>query len=68
MAMTANGMSSKIIAQLGIVDRGNNVFNSQAILALCRGIIEEIQTNSELIPITSDSGTAGAGIITGKVA
>jgi len=35
--------------------------------AISEGIIAEIVANSELVPLTTDSGTAGAGIITGKV-
>lgn len=37
------------------------------LLALCEGIIAEIVANSELVPVTQDSGTAGSGIITGSV-
>jgi hypothetical protein len=35
--------------------------------AMSQGIIEEIVANSELVPVSTDSGAAGAGIITGKV-
>lgn len=36
--------------------------------ALANAVVDEIQANSELVPISTDSGQAGAGIITGKVA
>lgn len=46
---------------------GATAYRDALIEAFCDGIVTEIQTNSMLIPTTSDSGPAGAGIITGKV-
>jgi hypothetical protein len=37
------------------------------LLALCTGIINHIVASSELVPLSTDSGSAGAGIITGKI-
>ena len=36
-------------------------------LAEITAIFNHIRNNSELVPSTTDTGTAGAGIITGKV-
>jgi len=63
MALTAESMRDYIIANYPGTDATSDDF----ILALCRGIVQEIQTNSVLIPISTDSGSAGAGIIQGKV-
>ncbi len=68
MAMTAAGMAQKIEAALTAAGYfPNNTIPNAVITALCQGILNEITANSELVPITQDSGTAGAGIITGKV-
>lgn len=73
MAMTPAGMVSKIKAaraSLPASDGSAEQAAAQAdamLLALCTGILNEITANSELVPISKDSGTAGSGIITGKV-
>lgn len=73
MAMTAAGMVAKIKAaraSLPASDGSAAQAAAQAdamLLALCQGILDEVTANSELVPVTSDSGPAGAGIITGKV-
>lgn len=66
--MTAQGMADKMIAALPIQPEVNKDIFDAFLLALSTGIINEIQANSELVPISTDSGSAGAGIITGKVA
>jgi len=68
MAMTAQGMADKMIAALPIQPEVNKDIFDAFLLALSTGIINEIQANSVLVPISTDSGSAGAGIITGKVA
>jgi hypothetical protein len=35
--------------------------------AVADGVVDEITANAELVPLTTDSGPAGAGIITGGV-
>lgn len=35
--------------------------------AVTNAVIDEIVQNSELVPMETDHGTAGSGIITGKV-
>lgn len=73
MAMTAAGMVAKIKAaraSLPLSDGSAGQAAAQAdamLLALCTGIINEVVASSELVPVTQDSGPAGAGIITGKV-
>lgn len=72
MALTAASMMAKIKAArvfpAQTSDTGQALSNSDAVLlAFCQGIIDEIVANSELVPMTTDSGVAGAGIITGKV-
>lgn len=74
MAMTAAGMLAKIHAAQADVDAQQTsdpetarTFASNMMLALCQGIIDEIAANAELVPVTTDIGAAGSGIITGKV-
>lgn len=72
MAMSAASMLAKIkaarVALAQTSDAGTAAANADAaMLALCQGIIDEIVANSELVPVSKDSGAAGAGIITGKV-
>lgn len=43
-------------------------FASKLATALANAVVMHIKTDSELLAITRDSGAAGAGIITGKVA
>lgn len=73
MAMTAAGMVEKIKAareSLPASDGTHDQAVTQAdamLLAFCTGILAEITANSELVSETHDSGSAGAGIITGSV-
>lgn len=74
MAMTKASMADYVearIAAVPLVQGSDNgaalAYRRQVLEALCQGIIDEIVANSELVPVTTDSGTAGAGIITGKV-
>jgi hypothetical protein len=67
-------MAAKIKAQMDAVTavqiQGGttpSTYRDALLIAMCTGILEEITSNSELVPISSDTGTAGAGIITGKV-
>ncbi len=74
MAMTAAGMMAKVKAAMAAVPAVQSsdpvavAANRDAVLlAMCQGIIEEVVANSELVPVTTDTGAAGAGIITGTV-
>lgn len=72
MAMTAASMLAKIkaarVSPAQTSDTPTALSNADAVmLAFCQGIIDEITENSELVPVSKDSGPAGAGIITGKV-
>lgn len=72
MAMTAASMLEKIkaarVSPPQTSDGAAAASNADAVmLAFCQGIIDEITANSELVPVSKDSGSAGAGIITGKV-
>lgn len=74
MAMTAAGMRDKVkaaMAAVAAVQSSNPAtvatYRDAVLLAMCQGIIEEVVANSELVPLTTDSGPAGAGIITGRV-
>jgi hypothetical protein len=66
--MTASSMKSKIEAQLASI--GVTVSNDQYnyLIALCRGIIEEIQENAQVktgIPVSTTGGpTAQTGATT----
>lgn len=74
MALDAQSMAQRIKARVEAVPP-IQVSDPSAIAAyqlalfeaLASGIIAEIVANSELVPLTTDSGTAGAGIITGSV-
>lgn len=75
MAMTAAGMRDKVKARIAAVaaSQGTDSVAAQThrdaiLLAMCQGILDEITANSELVSVTHDTGAAGAGIITGKVA
>lgn len=70
MAMDKTGLKGRIEAELvaqGFVITGVNAYASKMAEAIANAVIDEIVENSELVPITTDQGTAGAGIITGKV-
>jgi hypothetical protein len=74
MAMTASGMAAKIKAAMSSVSpvqvsgsSSPTAYTDALMLAMCQGILDEVTANSELSAITTDSGPAGAGIITGKV-
>jgi hypothetical protein len=72
MAMTAAGMAAAIkaarIAPAQTADTGVALANSDAVLvAFCQGIINHIIASAELVPISTDHGSAGSGIITGGV-
>jgi hypothetical protein len=74
MAMTAAGMRDKVKAAIAAVPPVQSAdpaavatYRDAILLAMCQGIIDEVVANSELVPVTTDSGAAGAGIITGKV-
>jgi hypothetical protein len=72
MAMTAESMLQKIKdAMPAPVQTSNTAAAAQhsdaVMLAFCQGVIDEVVANSELVPVSSDSGAAGSGIITGKV-
>jgi hypothetical protein len=73
MAISAERMKDSYFAKIvALTSQGSDpaaaIAQSEAIiLSLFEAICEEIVANSELVPVTSDSGEAGAGIITGKV-
>lgn len=74
MAMTASGMAAKIQAAVDAIGgqqtsdaAGMAAYRLSLYTAMSKGIIDEIVANSELVPVSKDSGTAGSGIITGKV-
>lgn len=67
MAMSAQGMTDKIVLALGTKAGTISDVDRSFLVGVCAGIISEIVTNSELVPVSTDSGSAGAGIITGKV-
>lgn len=72
MAMTPQGMMAAIKAAQAIPASRGSAADALAqgdamMLAICTGIINHIITAAELVPVTTDQGAAGAGIITGKV-
>jgi len=42
-------------------------YRQALLVADSNAIVAHIVANSELVPVTTDTGSAGAGIITGKV-
>lgn len=73
MAMTPEGMVAAIkSARESLPSSDGSAAQAAAqgdamLLALCTGIINHITASAELVPVSTDSGAAGAGIITGKV-
>lgn len=74
MAMTAAGMWEKRKAAIAAVPAVQSsdpsaiaAYRDAIGIADCQAILDEITANSELVPVTQDSGPAGAGIITGSV-
>lgn len=72
MAMTPAGMVAAIKAAQAIPASLGSAADAQAqrdamLLAICTGIINHIAAAAELVPVTTDQGAAGAGIIIGKV-
>lgn len=72
MGMTAQSMLDKIKAAAPAPTQTSDPAAAAqhadaVLLALCQGIIDEIVANSELVPASTDSGSAGAGIIAGSV-
>jgi hypothetical protein len=74
MALSASSMAGRIQAAVDAIAgqqttdaAGMAGYRMNLYTAMSQGIIEEIVANSELVPVSTDSGAAGAGIITGKV-
>ena len=73
MAISATNMRTRYYAYIATATaQGTDLTTAstqadQIMLALFQAICDEIVANSELVPVTTDSGTAGSGIITGKV-
>lgn len=74
MAMTATGMRDKVkaaMAAVAAVQSSNpaavSAYRDAVLLAMCQGIIDEVVANSELVPVTTDTGSQGLGIRTGTV-
>jgi hypothetical protein len=73
MAMTPAGMKAAIIAARASIPASDGSAGQAAtqgdamLLALCTGIINHIVASSELVPVSTDSGPAGSGIIAGTV-
>ena len=70
MALDGTVLKALIIAEMqgqGITTTGTYAWADNLAEAIANAVVTHIQTSSTLIPITTDTGPAGAGIITGKV-
>ena len=70
MALNATVLKGLIVTELqgqGFTTTGADVKNVQMAEAIANAVVAHIQTASVLVPITTDTGIAGAGIITGTV-
>ena len=70
MATSAAQMVTNYKAGLAALDPPiifDNAKSEAVLTVMFQAIIDDIVANSELVPITTDTGSAGAGIITGKV-
>ncbi len=74
MALSASSMAIRIQTAVDAIGgqqtsdaAGMSAYRLSLYTAMSQGIIDEIVANSELVPISKDSGSAGSGIITGKV-
>ncbi len=65
MACSAASAKARYMGKIAGLTGGASA--EKIILSMFEAVFEEIVANSELVPVTKDSGTAGAGIITGKV-
>lgn len=69
----AERIHNELEKDFGVTSYLNTLPEAQAdfLMKLCNaiaiGVIDEIQNNSKLTPVTQDAGSAGAGIITGFV-
>jgi len=66
MALSADSMKNKIIEELGELG-GSDEQKENAekyILAICKGIVKEIQENAVVHTIDSDGDTCDNGVIT----
>jgi len=74
MALSKGSLKSKILAELtaqgfDVAANGRDVggWLPKFAQAVANAVIDEIVQNSELVPVDTDHGTAGSGIVTGKV-
>lgn len=70
MALSKSQLKTRIVTELQAqgFDTNNQYSWAQKMAqAIANAVVDEIAANSELVPVTTDTGTAGAGIITGKV-
>lgn len=74
MALSASSMAAHIKTHVDAIAgeqttdaAGMDAYRMILYTAMSQGIIDEIVADSELVAVTRDSGTAGAGIISGKV-
>lgn len=76
MALSKSALKGRILSELqskGFDPTGNtgsvepSPWIDRLAEAVANAVVDEIVANSELVPVSTDSGTAGSGIITGKV-
>lgn len=76
MALSKSQLKGRIISELqsaGFAPAGNGSsvdptpWIDKFAEAVANAVVDEIVANSELVPISTDSGSAGSGIISGKV-
>jgi hypothetical protein len=70
--MALNAAALKGLIETELTAQGFHLGNefcyaSKMATAIANAVVAHIVAASELVPITTDSGPAGAGIITGKV-
>lgn len=70
MALSSDRMADNYKSAVVAITKAGGDPNAMAdaiMKALFAAVVNEIKSNSELVSVTHDTGSAGAGIITGKV-
>lgn len=70
MALSASTLKGLIISELnaqGFSTGDKNCSATKMATAIANAVVAHIVAAAELVPVSTDSGSAGSGIITGKV-
>ena len=66
-ASTLKGLIESEMTAQGFDISNPFCFASKLAAAISKAVVDHIVADAELVPVSTDSGTAGSGIVTGKV-